>query len=254
MRFSVSLGAVFSGSSMLDAMRSSAACGYSASEFWGWWDLDIQAVQREKDALGMEIAALCTRFVSLVDPAERVRYLRGLEETIEVAKKLGCKRIISQVGNEMPGSSREKQAESIIHGLIAAVPLLEDAGILLVFEPLNTLVDHKGYFLWSSDEAFAIEAAVNSPSVKVLFDIYHQQIMEGHLISRIQQNIHRIGHFHAAGNPGRHELDCGEINYPEIFRAIEQAGYEGFVGLEYFPLKNPMEGLKRLSDRMKERS
>ena len=121
---------------------------------------------------------------------------------------------------------------------------------MLVIEPLNTYVDHAGYYLWSSDEAFQIVGEVNSPNIKVLFDIYHQQIMEGNIIPRIRKNINSIGHFHAAGSPGRHELDSGEINYPNIFEAIGEAGYTGYIGLEYFPLKDAVEGLKKLSGKV----
>ena len=91
-----------------------------------------------------------------------------------------------------------------------------------------------------------IIAAVNSPQVKLLFDIYHQQISEGHLIHNITSNIDRIGHFHAAGNPGRHELTVGEIDYRKVFDAIRGTDYDGFVGLEYWPLQDPVKGLSEI--------
>ncbi len=250
MRFSVSVGAVFHGRSTVEAMKTTRAAGLDAVEFWGWWDQDLPAIRACQAGEGLSVAALCTRFVSLVDPAQRTAYLDALKETIDVAASLGCPNIISQVGNDRTGVSREEQHRSLVEGLRASAPLLEAAGITLVFEPLNTLVDHAGYYLTSADEAFRIEEEVASPRVKVLYDIYHQQIMDGHLISRIRGNIGRIGHFHAAGNPGRHELDNGEIHYPAVFRAIEETGYDGFVGLEYFPLRDPVEGLRQvLADR-----
>ena len=122
--------------------------------------------------------------------------------------------------------------------------MLERAGITLVFEPLNDLVDHIGYYLVRSEQAFAIVDQVASESVKVVFDIYHQQISEGNVIRNAVDNIGRIGHFHAAGNPGRHELTRGELNYAEIFREIRESGYEGFVGLEYWPIDETEAGLK----------
>ena len=84
--------------------------------------------------------------------------------------------------------------------------------------------------------------------MKVVFDIYHQQISEGHLINHITSNIEKIGHFHAAGNPGRHELTRGEINYPEIFAAIRETGFEGYVGLEYWPVDDPVTGLRKVAE------
>ena len=115
-----------------------------------------------------------------------------------------------------------------------------------MIEPLNTLVDHPGYYLTQSAEAFDIIDAVDSQHVKVIYDIYHQQIMEGNLIPTITQNINRIGHFHSAGHPGRHELDCGEINYPDIIQAIAQTEYKGWFGVEYFPQQDPVKWLPTL--------
>ena len=122
--------------------------------------------------------------------------------------------------------------------------MLEQAGITLVFEPLNDLIDHVGYYLVRSEQAFAIVEQVASERVKVVFDIYHQQISEGNVIRNLKENIGRIGHFQAAGNPGRNELTRGELNYAEIFREIRESDYDGFVGLEYWPLDDVEVGLR----------
>jgi hydroxypyruvate isomerase len=113
--------------------------------------------------------------------------------------------------------------------------LCEDAGITLVVEPLNILVNHKGYYLATSAEGFQILDEVGSPHVQLLFDIYHQQITEGNLIQNITRNIRKIGHFHVADVPGRHQPGTGEINYGNVFAAIVKAGYTGFIGLEMWP-------------------
>lgn len=246
MNYSVCIEALFQGRDVVESMKIVKTVGFRAFEFWTWWDKDVAAINTAKDDLDLEVAAFCTRFVSLVDASQREEYLYGLRESIQVAQRLGCKTLISQVGNELPDVPRPHQHATLINGLKACVPLLAESGVTLVFEPLNTLVDHQGYYLWSSAEAFAIADEVGSPYVKVLYDIYHQQIMEGHLISRIRANIQRIGHFHAAGNPGRHELTSGEIRYPEVFKAITESGYQGFVGLEYFPVHDPVHGLREL--------
>jgi hydroxypyruvate isomerase len=173
--------------------------------------------------------------------------MAGLQQSVETAKALDLNILISQVGNEVPGVPRAEQHESLVEGLKTAADLLDHTGITLVIEPLNVLVDHAGYYLIRSDEAFQVVDAVGSPQVKVVFDIYHQQISEGHLIANITNNIDKIGHFHAAGNPGRHELQIGEINYPQIFDAIVQAGFNGYLGLEYFPQRDPVSGLQEVS-------
>jgi hydroxypyruvate isomerase len=125
--------------------------------------------------------------------------------------------------------------------------MLEDTGITLVIEPLNELVDHVGYYLVRSKEAFEIIDEVDSLRVKVVYDIYHQQISEGQLIANIAANIGKIAHFHAAGNPGRHELNIGELHYPSILAAIGETDYDGYVGLEYWPVNDPLAGLREVA-------
>lgn len=245
MRYSVCLPAVMKGMDLVQAMRFVHGLGFEAVEFWSWWDADLDGIDRVRRELEMTVTAFCTKFVSLTDRAKRQLYLDGLKESIQAAGKCGAKMLITQVGNDT-GKSWERQMANVRDGLKAAVPLLETAGITLLVEPLNIKVDHKGYFLSLSVDGFDLIRDVGSKSVKLLYDIYHQQITEGNLIPTIVKNIGDIGHFHAAGHPGRHELTTGEINYPNVFRAIGEAGYQGYMGLEYFPLRAPEEGLKAL--------
>lgn len=245
---SVCIDAVFSGKSFNEACALVKEANISHIEFWGWWDKDINSLQAAQHKYGLTIAACCTKFISLVDPTLRDDYLKGLQESIQMAQKLGCKQLISQVGDAIESRSRAEQQQSIIDGLKAAAPLLEAAHITLVIEPLNERVDHAGYFLVHSDQAFDIVKQVASPNVKVLFDIYHQQISEGNIIRNIADNIDYIGHFHAAGNPGRNELQRGEINYPQVFSAIQKTNFIGYVGLEYWPTeKQPVTALQDIA-------
>ena len=244
---SVCIDAVFENQPISAAIAAVAESGISAIEFWGWWDKDLEALTSAQQQHGLDISACCTKFISLVDPATRDDYLAGLTESIEAANQIGTKTLISQVGDFRPGVPRSEQHDSLVTGLKQAAPSLEAAGITLVIEPLNELVDHAGYYLIRSDEAFDIIDEVGSPNVKVVFDIYHQQISEGHLINNITANIDKIGHFHAAGNPGRNELTLGEINYPNVFSAIKETNYEGYVGLEYWPVNDPVTGLKEIA-------
>ncbi|EMI21343.1 Hydroxypyruvate isomerase [Rhodopirellula maiorica SM1] len=244
---SVCIDAVFENVPLADAVKSVADAGIKAFEFWCWWEKNLDELIQQRDANGMSISACCTKFISLVDPEKRSEYLAGLEESIAAAKQLDCPVLISQVGDFRPGVSRQVQHQSLVDGLREAAPLLEASNITLVIEPLNELVDHAGYYLVRSDEAFEIIDKVNSPRVKVVFDIYHQQISEGHVIHNLMQNIDKIGHFHAAGNPGRHELTLGELNYEQIFAAIQSSEYDGYVGLEYWPKHAPSEGLRHVA-------
>lgn len=247
MYYSVCVSALFNSLPIHEGIARAKEAGYSACEFWGWWDMDAQKVHKALCDHQMKLAAMCTHFIPLNDPAKRQEYLDGLAETLEMAKYLDCQTIITQVGQDQPQLSREEQMRSTIEGLKACVPLLEDAGVTLVIEPLNTKYDHPGYFLARSDEAFAIVREVNSPHVKVLFDIYHQQITEGNLIPNITDNAGWIGHIHVAGHPGRHEpFGRNEIHYPSVLGALKEAGYTGAVGLEYFPLMDALDSLRQL--------
>jgi hydroxypyruvate isomerase len=115
-------------------------------------------------------------------------------------------------------------------------PHAEAAAITVVVEPLNTLVDHAGYFLTGADEGAAIIRAVDSPAVRLLFDIYHQQVTEGNLSARLEAYRDLVGHIHVAGVPGRRDPGHGEINYPFLMDQLRRWPYEGYVGLEYRPL------------------
>ena len=127
--------------------------------------------------------------------------------------------------------------------LTIAAPILEEYGVTVMPEPLNVKVNHPGYYLTSAEEAFAIVREVDSPYVKIIYDIYHQQITEGDIIPTVTNNLELIAHLHAAGHPGRHDLWEGELNYKYIFDAIDRAGYTGACGLEYGSLGDPVKSL-----------
>lgn len=242
MKLSVCIDSVFQGLDPIEAMRRVKRAGYDGYEFWGWWNKDLNAMLAEQRMLGLAPVAFCTKFFSLVDPADHGRYLDGLEESIAAAKLLGCPMLISQCGADT-GAPRDEQHAHMADCLRRAAPLLEAAGVTLLLEPLN-LMDHPGYYLTSSEEGARAVREVGSPNVKLLFDLYHQQITEGDLIRHVERTIAEIRHFHSAGNPGRHELNRGELNYKNIFAAIRDLGYDGFVGVEYFPKDPAEDGLR----------
>ncbi len=244
---SVCIDAVLPHFSLEEALTIVARSGYQAFEFWCWWEKDLDAMLALQERLNLRVAATCTRFVSLVDPACRESYLAGLQTSIAAAQRVNCPVLISQVGDARLGVSRKEQRDSMVDGLRQAADLLSGTGITLAIEPLNELVDHAGYYLVRSDEAFEIVDEVGCDQIRVTFDIYHQQISEGNLISNIVRHIDKIAHFHAAGNPGRHELTCGEINYPEVLKAIAETNYSGHFGLEYWPLCDAETGLREVA-------
>lgn len=243
MRICIPIPCFFGGMDFCDAIRKVKELGFDAAETYNWKDLDLEKVRKTCEETGVELLSMCTTEFNMTDPAKREIWLSGLRESCAAAKKAGVKRLITQVGQDT-GAERAVQHESIVAALKEARPILEESGVTIMIEPLNTYVNHPGYYLWSSKEAFDIIREVNHPLVKVVYDIYHQQVMEGNIIPSITQNLDCIAHLHSAGHPGRHELQFGENDYHVIFAAVDKAGYTGACGLEYGPTMDSVESLE----------
>lgn len=232
----------FFGGDFCDAIRRVSAIGYHTVETYQWKSLDFDAVRAVLEECGTRLVSICTTEFRMTDPAYRDAWLAGLRESCEAAKALGVRKMITQVGPDT-GAERGYQHEAITATLRAALPILEDSGVTVMLEPLNDLVDHKGYYLVRSAEAFDIVREVGSPFVKIVYDIYHQQVSEGNIIPSVTGNLDCIAHLHAAGHPGRCDLQYGENDYHVIFDAIDKAGYTGACGLEYRPKGDPEQSL-----------
>ena len=243
MRLCVPIPCFFKDIDFAAAIRRVKALGYDAAETYNWKNLDFDAVRAACEETGVELLSMCTTEFRMTDPALRTAWLDGLKESCEAAKKLGVKRLITQVGPDT-GAPRAQQHASIVAALRDARPILEDSGVTIMIEPLNTYVNHPEYYLWSSVEGFEIIREVDHPLVKVVYDIYHQQVMEGNIIPNVTNNLDCIAHLHSAGHPGRHELQYGESDYKVIFAAVDKAGYKGACVLEYSPLLEPEESLR----------
>lgn len=223
-----------------------AQTGFDGVEFWGWENKDLKALRDAAKGADLPITVCC---VGTKDPARSARYSAGgmlvmenkdlyadmVKETIEAVAPLGIRTLIATTGQTLEGHDRKEQEDAVVACLEAAVPVLSQHHFMIVLEPLNVLVDHKGYYLETSRQAFHILQRVGAPEVKLLYDIYHQQITEGNLIDTITKNIDLIGHFHIADVPGRHEPGTGEIHYKNVIAAIDAKGYNGWLGCEYSP-------------------
>ncbi|MGI5895045.1 MAG: TIM barrel protein [Candidatus Merdivicinus sp.] len=243
MRFCVPIPCFFGTMDFCDALRKVQTLGFDAAETYNWKSLDLDRVRETCEETGVELLSMCTTEFCMTDPAKRTDWLSGLRESCEAARKVGVRRLITQVGSDT-GEDRAKQHASIVAALREARPILEDSGVTIMIEPLNTYVNHPGYYLWSSREAFDIIHEVSHPLVKIVYDIYHQQVMEGNIIPSITQNLDCIAHLHAAAHPGRIDLQFGENDYRVIFRAVDEAGYTGACGLEYRPTLGSEESLR----------
>jgi len=213
-----------------------AALGFPAFEFWGWKNKDIAKIKAAMAQHHLPLAALAMEpGSSLIRRRYEAELVQGMKETAAVAHELGCRTVIATTGNVIDDETYEMSRRRIVRNTRAIGKVAEDHGLTLVIEPLNTLVDHRGYWLARMPQAVDIVQEVDSPAVKILMDLYHQQIMEGNLINNLTEYAAHIGHFHCAGVPGRHELVGGEQDYRAIFKAIDRTGYAGYVGLEYAP-------------------
>jgi hydroxypyruvate isomerase len=237
-----------------EALAALARHGYEAYEMFDWRNPQTLASVVAERQKYPQLTCACliankgveARGCGLVNPREREGFLKELHASIEAARQVESKGLVVLTGNELGGMRRSEQMANAVSLLREAAPILERNGMTAFVEVLNTYVDHAGYFLYAVRDAAELIDRVGSPSVKILFDIYHVQIMEGNLIENIRMNIDRIGHFHIGDVPGRHQPGTGEINYRNVFRAIYDLGerYKGFAALEYNPTIGIEENLK----------
>jgi len=178
------------------------------------------------------------------DPANHRLLLSELEDAIPLAAAHGVPNVITMFGNRRGRSDAEGIA-NCVEGLRRIAPLAEQHGITVCVELLNSKVNHPDYQGDHTAFGAAVIDGVGSPRVKLLYDIYHMQIMEGDVISTIRGNAARIAHFHTGGVPGRHELDdTQELNYRGIARAIADLGFTGFLAHEFEPTRDPLTSLQ----------
>jgi len=171
----------------------------------------------------------------------------GIALAIDFARALGCPRLNCLAGLSPSGVSEARMRETLIENLRFAAFTLKHAGIELLIEPINTR-DLPGFFVHSTRQALDIMDAVGNDNLRLQYDIYHAQVMEGDLAHTLENNLARIGHIQLADNPGRHEPGTGEINFPFLLRHLDRLGYSGWIGCEYRPLTATTAGLKWLRE------
>jgi hydroxypyruvate isomerase len=179
----------------------------------------------------------------LCDPKYRDSCLKAINGAIEATAKEGWKNVICFSGNAR-GIDRRTGMKNCLDALKEVVPVAEKAGIVLQMELLNSKVNHADYMCDNSVWGVELVKRVGSPNFKLLYDIYHMQIMEGDVIRTIEANREHYGHYHTGGNPGRHELDeTQELNYKAIARSIADIGFKGYVAHEFIPVRDPLASL-----------
>lgn len=227
-----------------DRIRAAKDAGLDAVEFWRHSDKDLDAVEAALRETGLPLAGLlCEPIVPLTDPEAHERFLAGLEASLRVAQRLGTKVIIAQAGDELAGRSRTEQHAAIVRGLGRAAQLLEGTGVVLALEPLNDRVDHPGYYLTSTVEGLDIVDEVDRSEIRLLYDIYHSAVMGELTEDVLAGRVDRVVHVHLADMPGRGEPGSGGLDYEDRLDWLANAGYGGYIGLEYRPGGNSVDSL-----------
>lgn len=241
MKFSANISTLYREAPFLDRFHLAAEAGFSAVEFW--WPTespnDVEAAVREArlqvavfNFAGGDMAAGERGLLS--NPATLDEFRENVPEALDLATRLGCRKLNLLVGLALEGVVREEQLELAREGVRWAARQAAAAQVQVLVEALNTR-DLPGYLLDNSCDAIAFIQSVGEPNVRLLYDVYHMQRMEGNLTANLREHKEYIGHIQIADSPGRGEPGTGEINFPYVLQAVEELGYEGYVGLEYLP-------------------
>lgn len=231
---------------LADRVRAAHEAGYSAVEFHLWRDKDVDSVAKALDETGVRL----TGFVveprrSLVDPAQHEEFLQAVRDSLATARKLGSPPLVVASGFTREGVSHEEHVEAAVSALKKAAALAEEAGVMLVLEPLNDRVEHPGMFLVSTKLGLDIVEAVGSPNLKLLYDAYHSAVMGEDLTEVLGGRAHLVAHVQVADVPGRNEPGTGTIDWKKTLSDLHAVGYRGAIGLEYRPTLPAEESLAR---------
>jgi hydroxypyruvate isomerase len=250
-KFSANLTMLFTDVDFMDRFEKASQFGFKGVEYlfpYGWKKEQLSE-KLEKYGLQQVLHNLPAgnwgageRGIACLSGREG-KFQEGVGLAIEYAKALNCKRLNCLVGKTPQGVPPEKVRQTLVSNLQFAAAALEKEGIRLLIEPLNDR-DIPGFYLIHTQDALRLMEEVNHSNLWLQYDIYHMQIMEGNLTKTILNNLNRIAHIQLADNPGRHEPGTGEINFTNLFRSIDEARYEGWIGCEYAPVGKTEDGLQ----------
>lgn len=258
MKKSVCIEMLFSEVPFEDRFGLTKESGFDYLEFWSWQDKDIQKIKELCRANDLKIASFSgDQDFSMIDANQKADYVAFVQESIEIAKILSCENLVIHsnalgengvVINHYPNIADPNKIAVMLDVLKTLASAAEKSNVTLVLEALNTMVDHSGNFLASTRQAAELIESVNSSYIKILYDIYHMQIMEGNLINTLNQYIDTIGYIHIADVPGRHEPGTGEINFANVIKTLEKLKYDGIIGFELAPLQDSTTAVQRILD------
>lgn len=233
------------GDSFPDRIRRAKQAGLPAIEFWRWTDKDLDAIEAALKETGLGVSSIVAEpMIALTDPANKDAWLKGLADSVAVAKRIGAPILIAQTGDDLAGFTREEQRRSLVEALKAGADILKGSGVRLGIEPLNIRIDHIGYFLDSTVEGLDIVDEVARPEIGIVYDIYHSAVMDERTEDVLAGRVDRVFHVHVADHPGRNEPGSGIIDIAHRVDWIYAHGYTGMVGLEYRPTKAGIAAFK----------
>jgi len=246
------------GQGLVAELEFMAAEGFTALEdngLKGRSTADQELIGRTLTRLNMRMGVFVAHTISWNEPhlangdaAVRDAFVQQVRESVEVAKRVNAKWMTVVPGHIDRRLDMNYQTANVVEALKRAAAVLEPHGLIIVIEPLNTLRDHPGQFLTRIPQAYQICRAVGSPSCKILFDIYHQQITEGNLIPNMNAAWDEVAYIQVGDNPGRREPGTGEINYRNLFRHLHSKGFQGVVGMEHGNSRPGRDGERAVID------
>ena len=250
LRFAANINTGFKEYPFYERFQKAADLGFGAIELPSPFVFDVEEVVRAAKASGVKVVQFNFADGDMPagergmasHPARQAEWRDSLAQAIALAQRLNARQINSLAGCVLPDVPRAEQLAYLVENLKWAMPHLAKATLPMMLEALNPF-DNKGYLLTHTAEAIDVIQRVGSPWLKFQYDVYHMQRTEGELVNTIRANIAHIGHVQIADNPGRHQPGTGEINYRFVLGALEAAGYEGYVGLEYLPDPDTARGL-----------
>ena len=234
----------------LDArLRAAKAAGLELAEFHLWRDKPVNAMARALAETGMRLTSLCVDpRRSIVDPAEREEMVTAVRETIAATAILGKPNLIVASGFRVEGMSEEEHFANAVAALRAAADEAEAAGVMLLLEPLNTQLFATMYLV-STTLGLDLVEAVNSPNLRLLYDVWHSAVMGEDMAQVLKGRMHLVAHVQVADMPDRNEPGTGSLDWADVTQTLRDLGYAGAIGLEYFPTL-PMEQSLEQSRRM----
>jgi hydroxypyruvate isomerase len=259
-KYSLCIENFYKGLSFENRFAAAKRDGFEYCEFWTWKNRDWGRVKKAIADSGVKIASFSgDDEYSMINPDENRLYINFIRKSIEKAREIRCKYLVihSDALNK-DGSAKEiskplsyeAKLLNMYKVLESIAPVAEKEDVMLVLEPLNTRVEeprsHKNYFLEYPEPAFELTRQVGSDKVKILYDIYHMQLMAGNVIKTLEKNIDQLGYIHLADVPGSHEPGTGELNHGNILKALDSMGYAGFVGFELLPSETDEKAIEAI--------